>query len=102
MICSCNPQSSSASNAMGGVLGFIGSAGVIAVWFAKGQYAVLVVGLAYLLDKSSKVILEGSYTRVCASGTIDRYVTTLQVASWIGFMIYSARIKEPATIASDV
>ena len=88
---------------MGGVFGVIGSSGIIAVWmFAKRNYAILAAGLAYLVDQSAKIVLEGIYARVYASGAIDGYITALQVASWIGFMLYFARVKEPATIASDV
>lgn len=104
MVCSGMPQDSLAYNAMGGVFGLAGSAGIAAVWLlAKRQYAILAVGLAYFVDQAAKIILEGLYTRTYASGAIDGYITTLQVASWLGFMIYFARIKEPATIAaSDV
>lgn len=104
MVCSGRPADSFAYNAMGGVLGVIGSIGIMTAWlFAKRHYAILAVGLAYFVDQSSKVILEGIYTPVYASGEIDAYITALQVASWLGFMIYFARIKEPAKIAaSDV
>lgn len=103
MICSGRPLDSSAYNAMGGVFGVIGSGGIIAAWlFARKHYAILAVGLAYLVDQSAKIILEGIYTRIYASGAIDGYITALQVASWIGFMLYFARVKKPATIASDV
>lgn len=103
MVCSGRPADSFAYNAMGGIFGVIGSAGIIAAWlFAKKHYAILAVGLAYLVDQSAKIILEGIYTPVYASGAIDGYITALQVASWIGFMLCFARIKQPATISSDV
>ena len=103
MICTGQPDDSFAYNAMGGLFGVVGSAGIIAAWFfARKHYAILAVGLAYLVDQSAKIILEGMYTRVYASGAIDGYITALQVASWIGFMLYFARVKEPATISSDV
>lgn len=103
MVCSGRPADIFAYNAMGGIFGVIGSAGIIAAWFfAKKHYAILAVGLAYLVDQSVKIILEGIYTPVYASGAIDAYITALQVASWIGFMLYFARIKQPATISSDV
>lgn len=102
MICSGTPQDSFAYNAMGGVFGVVGSAGTVAAWLlAKRHYAILAVGLAYLVDQGAKIILEGLYTRVYASGAIDVYITALQVASWIGFMLYFARMKEPATIAAS-
>jgi hypothetical protein len=97
MVCSGRPADSFAYDAMGGVFGVIGSAGIIGAWFfARKHYAILAVGLAYLVDQSAKIVLEGIFTPVYASGAIDGYITALQVASWIGFMIYFARIKEPA------
>lgn len=103
MICSGRPQDIFAYNAMGGVPGVVGSAGIIATWFfAKRHYAILAVGLAYLVDQCAMTIIEGIYTRVYASGAIDGYITTFQAASWISFMICFARIKEAATVASDV
>jgi hypothetical protein len=89
---------------MGGVFGLAGSGAVITVWLvAKRHYAILAVGLAYCVDQAAKIILEGIYTRIYESGAIDGYITALQVASWLGFMLYFARVSEPATIAaSDV
>ncbi|MEW6605016.1 MAG: hypothetical protein AB1351_10090 [Thermoproteota archaeon] len=102
MVCSGRPADTFAYNAMGGVLGVVGSISIMAVWlFAKRHYAILAVGLAYFVDQSAKVILEGIYTPVYASGEIDAYITALQVASWLGFMIYFARIKEPAKVAAS-
>jgi hypothetical protein len=103
-ICFGRMQDSFAYNAMGGVFGLAGSAAIITVWlFAKRHYAILAVGLAYSVDQTAKIILEGLYTRTYASGAIDGYITALQVASWLGFMLYFARTKEPAKIAaSDV
>ncbi len=104
MVCFGRPVDSFAYNAMGGILGVVGSVGIMAAWlFARRHYAILSVGLAYFVDQSAKVILEGIFTPIYASGTIDVYITALQVTSWLGFMIYSARIKEPAKVAaSDV
>jgi hypothetical protein len=104
MLCSGRPQERLAYNAMGGIFGALGSAGIVGVWMiARKHYAVLVVGLAYMVDQSAKIILEGFYTRIYESHAIDAYITALQVAAWIGFMIYFARVKEPAKVAaSDV
>lgn len=104
MVCFGRPVDSFAYNAMGGILGVVGSVGIMAAWlFARRHYAILSVGLAYFVDQSAKVILEGIFTPIYASGTIDVYITALQVTSWLGFMIYFARIKEPAKVAaSDV
>lgn len=104
MLCSGRPHVSFAYNAMGGVFGLAGSAAIITFWLlAKRHHAILAVGLAYLADQAAKIILEGFYTRIYESGAIDGYITALQVSSWIGFMLYFARIKEPAKIAaSDV
>ncbi len=104
MICFGVVQGDFAYNAMGGVFGLAGSAAIIIVWLlAKKHYAILAVGLAYFVDQTAKIILEGFYTRVYESGGIDGYITALQVISWIGFMLYFARIREPAKVAaSDV
>jgi hypothetical protein len=105
MLCSGRLMNASfAYNAMGGVFGLAGSTAIITVWqIGKRHYAILAVGLAYFVDQSVKIILEGLYTRTYESGAIDGYITALQVASWIGFMLYYARVKEPAKIAaSDV
>jgi hypothetical protein len=104
-VCFGSMQDSFVYNAMGGVFGLAGSAAIIMVWIlaAKRHYAILAVGLAYSVDQAAKIILEGLYTTVYASGAIDGYITALQIASWLGFMLYFARMKEPAKIAaSDV
>ena len=104
MLCSGSPHDSLAYNAMGGIFGAMGGVAILASWmFAKRHYAVLVVGLAYIVDQIAKIILEGFYTRLYETHAIDGYIITLQVISWIGFMLYFARVKEPAKIAaSDV
>jgi hypothetical protein len=103
MVCYGRPSDSFAYNAMGGVFGLAGSAAIVAAWMAKRHYAILAVGLAYSVDQAAKIILEGLYTATYASGAIDGYITALQVASWLGFMLYFARVKKPATVAaSDV
>ena len=103
MVCYGRPSDSFAYNAMGGVFGLAGSAAIVAAWMAKRHYAILAVGLAYSVDQAAKIILEGLYTTTYASGAIDGYITALQVASWLGFMLYFARVKKPATVAaSDV
>lgn len=104
MVCYGRPSDSFAYNAMGGAFGLAGSAGIVAVWvLAKRHYAILAVGLAYSVDQAAKIILEGIYTPTYASGVIDVYITALQVASWLGFMLYFARTKEPTKVAaSDV
>jgi hypothetical protein len=104
MVCSGKPHNALAYNAMGGIFGAIGSAAILAFWmFAKKHYAVLVVGLAYMVDQIAKIILEGFYTRIYESHAIDGYITILQVVSWVAFMLYFARVREPAKVApSDV
>jgi hypothetical protein len=92
MVCFGAPRNDLTYQAMGGVFGAIGSAGIVAVWFfaAKRHYAILAVGLAYAVDQVAKIILEGFFTRAYISGSIDAYITALQVASWLGFMLYFA------------
>lgn len=78
-------------NAMGGLFGLAGSAALIIAYFAKKHYALLAVGLAYAVDQGAKIFLEGVYSSIYNSGAIDLYITILQVASWLGFMVYFAR-----------
>ena len=102
MLCSGRPQERLAYNAMGGIFGAIVSAAILASWtLAKRHYAVLVVGLAYMVDQIAKIILEGFYTRLYEVHTLDGYITALQIVSWIGFMLYFARVSEPAKIAAS-
>jgi len=102
MLCSGRPHDRLAYNAMGGIFGATGSAAILGFWvFAKRQYAILVVGLAYMVDQIAKIILEGFYTRIYESGGTDAYITALQVISWLGFMLYFARVKEPAKVATS-
>lgn len=102
MLCSGRPHDRLAYNAMGGIFGTIGSAAILGFWkFVKRHYALLAVGLAYMTDQISKIILEGFYTRIYESGAIDGYITAIQVVSWLGFMLYFARVREPAKIAAS-
>ena len=43
------------------------------------------------------MVFEGFFTRAYLSGSLDGYLTALQIAAWLGFMLYFARVKEPAT-----
>jgi hypothetical protein len=80
---------------MGGIFGMIGSLIILAMWsFSKRHSPILVIGLAFLIDQIAKTFLEGFYTRLYLSGALDGYITALQLISWIGFMLYFARIKE--------
>jgi hypothetical protein len=79
---------------MGGVFGLAGSGAMIALWTAarrRRHAAILVVGLAYAVDQAAKAVLEGLFAPAYVSGSVDLYVTVLQLASWIGFMLYFAR-----------
>jgi hypothetical protein len=81
-----------AFNAMGGLFGLAGSGAIIAVWLAARKHvAILVVGLAYSVDQTAKIILEGFFTSTYLSGSLDFAITALQIASWFGFMFYFAR-----------
>lgn len=77
-------------NAMGGLFGLAGSAALVISYFATRHFALLAVGLAYAVDQGAKIILEGMYSSVYNSGGFDIYITILQVASWMGFMLYFA------------
>jgi hypothetical protein len=80
-------------NTMGGVFGLVASGVIIAIGVGLNrQPAVLAVGLAYTIDQFTKVVLEGFFTLGYVYHRFDVLVTVIQVASWIGFMIYFARV----------
>jgi hypothetical protein len=96
-VCSGRPSNSVLYGAMGGMFGLLGSMAMIGCWAATKrtrQSAVLIVGLAYAVDQSAKLILEGFFTSVYASGATDLFLTVLQLASWIGLMIYFAKVRQ--------
>ena len=102
MVCFGSPGDSPLDNAMGGIFGLAGSAAIVGFWlFVKRHYAILAVGLAYAVDQAAKIILEGLFTRVYLSGALDLYITALQIASWVGFMLYFARIPEKVAVSSN-
>lgn len=102
MVCAGAPSNSVAYGAMGGVFGLLGSAAIIGFWAAtkRKHPAVLVVGLAYAVDQSAKLILEGFFTPLYASGATDPFLTILQLASWIGLTIYFAKVPQTHAVAS--
>lgn len=70
----------------------LGSAVIIGFWtFVKRHPAILVVGLAYAVDQMAKMILEGFFVRVYASGAADLFLTVLQLTSWLGLTLYFAK-----------
>lgn len=91
ILCSGVPLDSVTYGAMGGVFGIIGALAMMAVWVAKRHPAILVVALAYMVDQAAKLVLEAFFARLYVSGATDLFVTTLQITSWIGFMMYFAR-----------
>ena len=98
-ICYGSPRNSIIYNTMGGIFGLIGSTAILAFWaFAKRHPAILVVGIAFLVDQVAKIIFEGFYTHIYLSGALDGYITALQIISWLGFMFYFAKVKEPSTV----
>lgn len=101
-VCAGAPRDSVAYGAMGGLFGLLGSAAIILFWtVTKRKYpAVLVVGLAYAVDQSAKLVLEGFFTRLYVSGATDAFLTALQLVSWIGMTIYFARITRAPAVAS--
>jgi hypothetical protein len=101
-VCAGAPGNSVAYGAMGGAFGLLGSAEIIGLWAAakRRHPAVLVVGLAYAVDQSAKLILEGFFTPLYASGATDLFLTALQLASWIGLTIYFARVPQVHAMAS--
>lgn len=96
MLCFGRLEDNFVYNAMGGLFGLAGSAALVIAYFAKRHYALLAVGLAYAVDQGAKILLEGLYSPIYNSGAIDVYITALQVASWLGFMLYFAN-KSHAT-----
>lgn len=98
MLCFGPLDDSFVYNAMGGLFGLAGSAALVIGYFAARHYALLAVGLAYAVDQGAKIVLEGMYSQVYNSGAIDAYITALQVASWLGFMLYFARKSHVAKV----
>ena len=90
-LCNGVPQEAITYGAMGGIFGMAGAGAMLGVRAAKRHPALLVVGLAYMVDQAAKLILEGFFTRLYVSGSMDLFITALQLASWIGFMLYFAR-----------
>jgi hypothetical protein len=90
-------------NAMGGVFGLIASGIIIIIGLSLfNRYpAVMAVGLAYSVDQFSKIILEGFFTRSYLLHRFDVVVTVIQLTSWIGFMLYFARVAESPKLRAD-
>jgi hypothetical protein len=91
LLCAGRLDDSFVYNAMGGLFGLAGSAALVIAYFATRHYAFLAVGLAYAVDQEAKILIEGMYSTIYNSGALDIYITALQVASWLGFMLYFAR-----------
>jgi hypothetical protein len=71
-------------NSIGGIFGLIASSGIIGLWLILRKFVpLLVVGLAYMVDQSAKIILEGFAFPLYASGKIDLHITLLQITSLI-------------------
>lgn len=101
ILCSGVPLDSITYGAMGGVFGIIGAIVIMAIWVAKRHPAILVVALAYMVDQAAKLVLEAFFARLYVSGATDLFITALQIASWIGFMLYFARQpSEQKSVAS--
>ncbi len=89
-------------NALGGIFGLAGSGAIIAVWLAaKKHIAILAVGLAYMVDQLAKIVLEGFFTSIYLSGSLDVFITSLQIISWFGFMLYFARMNAPKAVSTS-
>lgn len=100
-LCNGVPQDAIRYGAMGGLFGMAGAGAMLAVWAAKRHPAILVVALAYMVDQAAKLVLEGLFTRLYVTGSTDLFLTILQLASWIGFMLYFARRpSEQKSVAS--
>ncbi len=85
-------------NMFGGIFGLVGSSAIIEAWIIiKRHIWILAVGLAYIVDQFAKMILEGFMTAAYTSGRIDGYVIAIQLAAWIGFTLYFARIPPPSS-----
>lgn len=86
---------------MGGIFGLIASGAImLAGVAAKRHPAVLAVGLAFAVDQVMKVVLEGFFTRSYLFHRFDALITAVQIVSWIGFMLYFARVPEHPRISA--
>jgi hypothetical protein len=102
-VCAGAPGNPVEYGAMGGAFGLLGSAAIVGFWAAAKRTrhpAVLVVGLAYAVDQAAKLVLEGFFTSLYASGATDLFLTALQLVSWIGLTIYFARAPRAQAVAS--
>lgn len=100
-VCSGNSSVLAPYNTFGGIFGLIGSGAIIGVWLltTRKHAWILVVGLAYLVDQTGKVVLEGFMMAAYSAGRFDGYVTALQLTSWIGLTLYfAARTRSEAEI----
>lgn len=88
-------------NAMGGIFGLAAGISITAssrLFPGNLRLAITSVGLAYVVDQFSKVVLEGFFIRGYLSGRFDVLITIIQVGSWIGFMLYFARTEDAPQI----
>lgn len=92
LLCQGAVQNNAFFNAIGGIYGLIASGSMIVLWLAIHKFvALLVVGLAYSVDQSAKIILEGFAMSSYASGKFDVFLTLLQLSSVIVLAFLVAR-----------
>lgn len=54
---------------------------------------ILAVEPAYIIYQFAKMISEGFMAAPYTSGRTDGYIISIQLAAWIGFIVYFARIS---------
>ena len=91
------------SNIMGPAFGLIASCGILATFrFAIRNYALLAVGLAYVVDQGMKLFLEG-FVPSLYNFRLDMPILLVQLASWTAFALYYQRKRhlELAQLSTD-
>jgi hypothetical protein len=84
LLCFGPTEKSALFNSIGGIFGLIASAVIIGLWLIIHKFIpLLVVGLAYSVDQSAKIILEGFAFSLYASEKIDFQITLLQIISLV-------------------
>lgn len=91
-LCRKAPSNMFVYNAIGGVYGLIASGSIIGIWLVKRKYLYLLVGgIVWAIDSSSKIVLEGFFNSIYKSPEFVPYNTAFQIITIVGVTLYFAR-----------
>lgn len=72
---------------MGGIFGTVAAAAMLGLYrFAIKNKALLIIGLAFLVDQVAKIIIEGFVTGSYLSGSLDVIITVVQLGALAAIM----------------